>query len=160
MVDQRKDVTELIKDVRLERLTVEQVKPIMSHIQNLWDEVDQRNKAMKLDPDYSLYEQLEASDQWFFYTATYKGKMSLYSFFIQPSLHVKGTKQLISDFIYVDPEHRGTGIADILILASEDQAEQQGATLLVVTLKDFDRHDSLVERRGYTLFENSFQKVI
>ena len=160
MVDQRKDVTELIKDVRLERLTVEQVKPIMSNIQNLWDEVDQRNKAMKLDPDYSLYEQLEALDQWFFYTATYKGITSLYSFFIQPSLHVKGTKQLISDFIYVDPKHRGTGIADILILAAEDKARQEGVKLFVINLKDFDKHDKLVERFGYTLYENSFQKVV
>ena len=160
MGDQRKDVSELIKDVKLERLTVEQVKPIMSYIQNLWDEVDQRNPTMSLDPDYDIYKTLEDLNHWFFYQVSYKGKKSFYSFLIQPSLHVKGTKQLLADFIYVDPEHRGTGIADILILASEDQAKQEGVRILSISLKDFDRHDSLVKRRGYTLFENSFQKVI
>ncbi len=149
-----------IEDVVLKRLHVEEVKGIMSHIQALWDEVDQRNTKMTLDPDYALYELLEAQGNWFFYTAEYEGKTSLFSFLIQPSLHVKGTKQLLSDFIYVDPEHRGTGIADILLLAAEDQAKKQGVRIISIVLKDFQKHNKLVERLGYTLYENNFQKVI
>lgn len=115
---------------------------------------------MDLDPDYELYKTLEDSNMWFMYAVEYEGKYSVYSFMIQPSLHVKGKKQLVSDFIYVDPSHRGTGIADILILASEDAGRREGADISLVTLKSFDRHDSLVGRLGYDLYENSFQKVI
>ena len=149
-----------VSEVELKRLRVEDVKKIMPTIQNLWDEVDQRNNAMKLDPDYDMYKQLEDIDMWFFYTATYEGKTSLFSFIIQPSLHVKGTKQMASDFIYVDPDHRGTGIADMLLLAAEDQAKKEGVRIISIVLKDFQKHNKLVERLGYTLYENNFQKVI
>jgi len=149
-----------VEDVDLKRLHVEEVKVIMSHIQRLWDEVDQRDSTMTLDPDYALYEQLESLNQWFFYTAEYKGKLSLYSFIIQPSLHVKGTKALSADFIYVDPEHRGKGIAEILLSASEDIARKEGVKIMSLTLKEFDKHDGLVERMGYTHYENVYQRII
>ena len=149
-----------VKEIVLKRLHVEEVKGIMSHVQALWDEVDQRDSTMTLDPDYAIYEELEALNQWFFYTAEYEGKMSLYSFLIQPSLHVKGTKCLAADFIYVDPEHRGKGIADILLSASEDQAKKEGVRIMSLNLKEFDKHDELVERMGYTHYENTFQRII
>ena len=132
----------------------------MSHVQALWDEVDQRGSKMSLDPDYALYEQLEALNQWFFYTAEYKGSLSLYSFLVQPSLHVKGTKQLVSDFIYVDPKHRGKGIAEMLLGASEDTAKNEGVRIMSLNLKEFDKHDKLVERMGYTHYENTYQRII
>jgi len=149
-----------VNDVVLKRLHVGEVKGIMSHIQALWDEVDQRNTTMTLDPDYALYELLEAQNGWFFYTAEYEGKLSLYSFLIQPSLHVKGTKQLSSDFIYVDPAHRGKGIADILLAASEDRAKQEGVKIMSINLKEFDKHDKLVGKMGYTHYENTYQRII
>ena len=149
-----------VKDVVLKRLHVQEVKGIMRHVQALWDEVDQRGSMMTLDPDYALYEQLEALDRWFFYSLEYKGKLSFYSFFIQPSFHVKGTKQLSADFIYVDPKHRGQGIAEILLMASEDTAKKEGVNLLSIGLKDFDKHDKLVEKMGYTHYENTYQRII
>lgn len=149
-----------VEETQLKRLTVEEVEQMISIVQATWDEVDQRNEIMKLDPDYELYKQAEIADSWFFYTATYKGTTSFYSFFIQPSLHVKGSKQLIPDVIYVDPKHRGKGIADILLLAAEGKAKEAGVTMISITLKDFDKHNNLVERLGYKLYENSFQKVI
>lgn len=160
MVNKSKHVNELLLEVELKRLTVEEVKTLMVTLQSLWDEVDQRNVLMDLSPDYDLYKNLEDKDVWFFYTATYEGSTSFYSFFIQPSLHVRGTKQLVSDFIYVVPDHRGTGIADILLSASEDKAKQEGVNTIVVNLKDFQKHENLVSRMGYKLYENSFQKVI
>ena len=157
---ERKDIEELAKEVNLSRVTVEQIKPMMEYVQNLWDEVDQRNTTMKLDPDYKIYQELENRDMLFIYTAEYKGKISFYSFFIQPSFHVKGTKQLASDFIYVDPSHRGTGVADILLLASEDQAKKEGVRIISINLKEFDKHDSLIERLGYIHFENTYQRIL
>ena len=147
-------------DYKLSRLHVHEVKALLGSVRALWDEVDQRNTLLSLDPDYALYEQLEALNSWFFYLVEYKGKHSFYSFFISPSLHVKGTKQLSSDFIYVDPEHRGQGIADILIQASEDQAKQEGVRIMSLNLKEFDKHDSLVDRLGYTHYENTYQRII
>ena len=132
----------------------------MAHVQALWDEVDQRDSMMSLDPDYALYELLEAQNHWFFYTAELEGKLSLYSFLIQPSLHVKGTKQLTSDFIYVDPEHRGKGVAEVLLMASEDIAKKEGVKVMSLTLKEFDKHDKLVDKMGYTHYENIYQRII
>lgn len=149
-----------IAETKLTRLTLEQVRGLMPNIQNLWDEVDQRNKSMVLDPDFAIYEELEAMNRWFFYLAEYKGSNSFYSFFVQPSLHVRGTKQLVPDFIYVDPKHRGTGVADILLLCAEHIATEEGATHFSATMKSFQKHDGLMDRIGYTLYEQTFQKVI
>jgi len=149
-----------VGDVKLSRLRVEEVKELMQTVQKLWDEVDQRNPLMDLDPDYDLYKILENDNRWYFYAAEYKGLTSFYSFFIQPSLHVKGTKMLTPDFIYVQPEHRGQGVSDILILAAENTGKKEGANWASVTLKDFDKHNGLMERLGYALYENTFQKVI
>jgi GNAT superfamily N-acetyltransferase len=149
-----------ISETKLKRLTVDEVEQMITVVQATWDEVDQRNELMQLDPDYEIYKRAQEEDVWFFYTATYKGTTSFYSFFIQPSLHVKGTKQLIPDVIYVDPKHRGEGVADILLLAAENKAKEEGVKMISMTLKEFDKHNSLVERLGYTLYENTFQKVI
>ncbi len=147
-------------DCKLARLRVEEVQELMASIQALWDEVDQRNELMQLDPDYDLYKLLEIEDRWFFYTAEFEGKTSFYSFFIQPSLHVKGTQQLVPDFIYVVPEHRGTGVAETLLLAAEAKAKEAGVNWVSITFKDFNKHDKLAEKLGYKLYENTFQKVI
>ena len=149
-----------IEETKLKRLTTEEVEQMITVVQATWDEVDQRNELMQLDPDYALYKQAELTDVWFFYTATYKNTVSFYSFFIQPNLHVKGTKQLVPDVIYVDPKHRGKGIADILLLAAEAKGKEEGVNMISITLKDFDKHNTLVERLGYKLYENTFQKVI
>ena len=149
-----------IAETQLTRLTLEQVKGLMPSIQSLWDEVDQRNKSMRLDPDFDIYAELEDLNRWFFYLARYEDSNSFYSFFVQPSLHVKGTKQLVPDFIYVDPSHRGKGIADILLLSAEHIAKEEGATHFSATMKSFQKHDELMDRIGYTLYEQTFQKVI
>ena len=149
-----------LEDVKLSRLSVEQVKQMMDVVQNLWDEVDQRNELMDLDPDYDLYRLLEKENTWYFMLAEYKESKSFYSFFVQPSLHNKGHKQLVPDFIYVDPAHRGLGVADILLLTAEHIAKREGANWASITLKSFQKHDDLVDRLGYELYEQTFQKVI
>jgi len=147
-------------DIVLARLHTEEVMKLMDTVGDLWDEVDQRQGTMKLDPDWDIYRQLELEDKWFFYTATKDGHTSFYSFFIQPSIHVKGTLHMFSDCIYVAPEHRGAGVADTLIQASEAKGREVGVNMMTITLKDFDRHDSLVERLGYTKYENTFQRIL
>jgi len=151
---------EHVEDVKISRLSVEQVKGVMGSIQNLWNEVDQRNLIMDLDPDYEFYQELQDVDIWFCIAAEYKGFTSLFSFIVQDSMHTKGQKQVLSDFIYTVPEHRGTGVADVLIQTAEDIGREKGATMMSVTLKEFDKHDSLIKRLGYTHFENNFQKAI
>lgn len=142
------------------RLTVEEVKGYIDTVQKCWNEVDQRNLIMDLNPDYEFYQFLYEQDKWFLYAVETPEAVSMYSFLVQDALHTLGQKQVLSDFIYVDPKHRGTVVTDLLIKTAEEVGREKGATMMSLTLKEFDKHDSLVERLGFTHFENNFQKAI
>lgn len=168
MVSERQDVESLLEEVKLTRLTVDAFKDLLVPLKKMWSSVKQLNSTMELDPDFESYRALQESNVWFLFSAEYKDTISLFSFFIQPSLHIKSTKYLTSDFIYVDPKHRGKGVADILLLAAEDQAKKEGVHIMSIVLKNIERHDtlnierhdSLTNRLGYSMYENNFQKVI
>ena len=105
-----------IAETQLTRLTLEQVKGLMPNIQSLWDEVDQRNKSMRLDPDFDIYEELEDLNRWFFYLARYEDSNSFYSFFVSliSGMNLNKNVKLVEEMLYLIWQLGGKCIQTVL----------------------------------------------
>jgi hypothetical protein len=145
--------------------TVESLRTIKEEIAPLfkeaWDEVDQLAEHMPLDPDWEKAYLLEDSGMWRTYTQRTEDSGELVGFIcmiIQSVLHSKGNYHAVTDVAYVKPKHRG-GFVTLLNLAEEDLKEE-GVKWITFTLKAWDKRGGFLEKLGYNLFENIYQKAV
>ena len=125
-----------------------------------WDEVDQLAEHVELDPDWDKIWQLEDMGMWRTYTSrTDEGELvGLICVIVQNLLHSKGNYHAMTDVSYVKPEHRGN-FKTLLSLVEQDLKEE-GVKWFSFTLKSWDKRGGFLEKMGFTLHENVYQKVV
>lgn len=126
-----------------------------------WDEVDQLNTHFKFDLDWDAIKNLEANGMWRTYCMRDPSSNKMIGFLavvIQSLLHSKGTYHAITDCAYVEPEYRG-GFSKLLSLCEQDLRDE-GVKMFTFTLKSWDLRGDFLENKGFTHYENIYQKVI
>lgn len=120
------------------------------HQQEVPDTPDTNNWI--LDIDYSLYVQLERVGGLFVLAAFEEDQAKPIGYivcFMTPSLHSKGKLICDTDVIYIDPQYRGQGLAEELLLTAEDVAQSKGANVFMVSMKHYARFDELLDKLDY-----------
>ena len=93
---------------------------------------------LKLEPEFSKYEQLERTGLLRTYTARREEVMVGYAvFFFAPHLHFKRTIFATCDILYISPAHRGFGLS--FLRWCVDQLKCDGASVVYFFVnKSFD----------------------
>lgn len=81
-------------------------------------------------------------------------------YMITPNLHYSNSKQAVQDVIYVDPNHRRSRIAFMLLDESEEQLKRAGVQLVMQHVKVYHDFSKLLVRNGYEFVEKIFMKRI
>ena len=125
-----------------------------------WDEVDQLKAVTEFNTDWDKIFALEEMGMWRTYTSrTDEGELvGLICVLVQNQLHSKGLYHAMTDVAYVKPEHRGN-FKTLLSLVEEDLKEA-GVKWFSFTLKSWDKRGDFLEKMGFTLHENVYQKVV
>ena len=134
----------------------EEIAPMF---QDAWDEVDQLADYVELDPDWDRILKLEELGIWRTYTARSEGKLVGYvCVLIDSLLHSKGHYHAATDVAYMKPEARGC-FNEFLRLV-EDDLKIEGVEWFTFTLKSWDKRGKFLEKKGFRLYENVYQKYI
>ena len=130
---------------------------IMPLLKNHWQEIA-HYKDIPLDPDYSVYKQMEDMGALRVYTVRKEGKLIGYSaFFIRQHPHYKSSKQAVQDIIYVDPAHRG-GVGRRLIKECDELLKAEGVQVVYQHVKAAHNFGPLLERMGYQMQDIIYSK--
>lgn len=124
----------------------EEMKPLF---QKHWDEIS-HYKDIPLDPDFDMYLKMEDMGVLRVFTAREDDKtlVGYAVFFIKHNLHYKSSLQAMQDIIFIDSEHRGTGVK--LILWCDRQLKSEGVQIVFQHVKVATPHTvALFKRLGY-----------
>lgn len=148
--------------ISIEQVSIQEVEAkVFPIIQEHWDEVDQRNTVQTLSPRWELYKDLEDAGYYFALVAKKDDQyISYVSNYVQPSMHVSNSIQLISESLFVLPEYRDKGVGSSILQSAKNVGKAMGADYWVLNLKSFQSHDNLIEGLGLKHNENVFTGVL
>ena len=124
-----------------------------------WKETESAYRGGHYCPDHDIYKLCHDLREAFTIVAYFHGKPIAYAIMlISDELHMSGSFAY-DDSYYVTPKHRGRGVLDILLNASEAVSEHYGVGRIVFSDKLFDMR-SFFERKGYTQTTRLYSKLI
>lgn len=130
---------------------------IMPLLKAHWHEIA-HYKDIPLEPDYSVYKELEDKGALRLYVARLDGRIIGYSaYFLRYHPHYKSSLQAVQDIIYVDPAHRG-GVGRRLIKHCDECLRSEGVQVVYQHMKAANSFGKLLERMGYELQELTYSK--
>ncbi len=118
-----------------------------------WEEIALFKDKMKLNPDWSFYEQLYLEGSLGLFTAR-KGKKLIGYFVVIAKAHPHYKDHIVAsnDIIFIDPEYRKGLTGYKLIKFAKENLKELGVSVLAVNIKVHKPFDKLLERLG---FENT-----
>ena len=141
--------TEKLNDVLFELIPM---------IKEHWEETDKGYTKAVLNPDWTVYSELERQESLRLYTARASGKLVGYlSVFVRNGIHAKDTVYGITDSIFLDKDFRKGGTGKSLIKYAEDDLKDV-VDIFSLSMKAYIPFDSLMESLGYTMTEKVFTK--
>lgn len=126
-----------------------------------WKEVILDREAIKLEPDYLLYDIMAKCNVLHLVTARYQGEVVGYHLsFVHPHLHYKSSLTAFTDAFYVKPEFR-TGMTGYKLLrfALDSLRARKVQKMYVATTLQRDI-GCLLDRLGFTEVERMYAKVL
>lgn len=116
-----------------------------------------------LNIDWDTYKKLYDSGVVEFFTARDEEEriVGYTLYMVHPSLHYKDKIYAVMDLIYIDPEHRGNGLALDLIKYSEEMLlEERDVDLITMSMKTSCPFEKLAEKVGYDKMEYFYTKQL
>lgn len=146
--------------IRVEKF-VDVIGEIRPLLEAHWEEIASHRDEIQLDPDYAIYEKLDAAGILVIVAARRDEKLVGYSIFsVMPHLHYKSTVFAMNDIIYLTPAERASGIGIRLIKESEHFMRERGARLISWHIKPVLDFSPLLERMGYERKEIIMAKLL
>lgn len=144
---------------------VEKLSGVIDECQPLinkhWEEIALNKDSIPLDPDWGLYEQIEAAGNLFIVTARSVELLVGYSvYFISNNLHYKNLRVAESDIFWLDPNWRRGSTGIKLLKASEGFLKSDGVDMIMSKVKLHNDVGVVFERLGYTPIERVYSKRI
>jgi hypothetical protein len=117
-----------------------------------WEEVA-HFKDIPLNPDYGIYQQLEAMGVLRIYSMRREdGSLSGYVvFLVKPNLHYQQSLQAFQDIVYVDPNERLNGA--FFLMWCDEQLKAEGVQVVCHRVKHAVDFGPLLKRIGYESVE-------
>lgn len=126
-----------------------------------WQEVAARKDLMVLDPDWDVYEDLEARGRLIQLVAWVGGNLVGYSVsFLMHHLHYRGLLLAQNDVLFITKEHRKGKLGLQLIRATEEAARDNGARMVLWHAKPGTALDALLPRIGYAVHETMYAREV
>lgn len=137
---------------------IDDIEPIL---EDHYAETELYHQVLPLNPDYQMYRAGNEHGIIHFYTA--RDDYDLVGYIIMMVAnkpHSKDALYGMCDMIYVAPEYRHTEVAPELIQYAEGEIKNQGADVVLITLKAHSKADSLMKSLGYEESDVSYSKFI
>jgi hypothetical protein len=127
-----------------------------------WREVALNKDAIRLDPDWDRYFQLDAAGVLQILTVRVEGKLVGYHFvFIYPHLHYFSTSSAETDMFYLTPEYRQGLTGYNLLRFVRDGLKQHGVKQHSIRTKlHIQSFEPLLRRLGYRPIETVYCKLL
>lgn len=119
---------------------IEKISNISEEIRPLHAQHYQETETLYLDdpfdPDYERYAQQEELGQYVQFTVRIDWKLVAYlQYYVYRDLHTQGVYQAREDAIFVTKEHRGKGIAPMILAYAEHVLPELGCTYVGMSSK-------------------------
>lgn len=126
-----------------------------------WEEIARNKDVMVLRPVEAKYRELEAIGQFFALGLYADGELIGYSGnFIGPHIHYADLTVCNNDVLFVAKPYRQSRAGMQLIRATEDEARERGARLMLWHAKERTALAELMPRIGYSVQDIIFSKEI
>ena len=134
---------------------------IIPLLENHWEEIALNKNAIKLNPDWDAYQELEWAGILKIFTARDDGNLIGYFVVIcKPHIHYKDHVFALNDVIYVSPEQRKGQVGSNLIKFAEKYLKDDGVSVLIVNTKRHKPFDKLLQWLGFSHIENVYSKLL
>lgn len=139
--------------------TVEKdIKPL---IQDHWEEIALNKSAIKLNPDWDAYHNLEDNGILKVFTARFDGELiGYFVVLIRNHIHYKDHVFAANDVLFLKQEYRKGLTGAKLMKFAEKCLKEDGVSVLVVNTKRHKPFDKLLEWLGYSHVENVYSKYL
>lgn len=127
-----------------------------------WVEIALDQDTIKMNPDWEMYECLEADGSLCVFTArTEEGQLvGYFVVVVRRNLHYRDHIFAVNDVIYVEKTHRTSGLATSLIQFAERHLREDGVSCIVINTKVHSPFDPLLVNLGFNLIERVYRKLI
>lgn len=126
-----------------------------------WEEIALNKHAIKLNPDWDAYYQLEDTGHLKIFTARSDGKLVGYFVVIcRNHLHYKDDVFAFNDVLYLHKDYRKGLAGAKLMKFAEKCLKEDGISVLVVNTKRHKPFDILLSWLGYKHAENVYTKLL
>lgn len=137
---------------------IDEIKPLL---EDHWEEIALHKDSIKLNPDFSRYEQMFKSGNMRIVTARDDGKLVGYCIMmLYYHIHYKDQYMAMDDIFFIAKDYRKglTGVK--LFIKTEEIMKQYGVTKLSMNVKTHQDVGAIFERLGYKETERMFTKMI
>lgn len=127
-----------------------------------WDEIALNKQLMRLDPDWSRYQDIENKGNLVVLVAETPGMgLAGYSIsFVHAHLHYRNLVVAQNDVIFLDKEWRTAGVGAALLAATEQECKARGARMMMFHAKPETALEKVLPRRGYGVQDVVFSKEL
>ena len=144
---------------------IEKVKDCRKEVQPLiekhWAEIALNQDAIKLNPDWDMYNKLEGLGMLYAYTAREGDKLvGYFTVVATKGLHYADHVFASCDIIYILPEYRKGRAGLGLIKHVEEDLKSKNISSLTINTKCHSPFDSLLEHLEFQLTERLYSKYI
>jgi GNAT superfamily N-acetyltransferase len=139
---------------------IEDMKPMFAEH---WRELALYQDSIPLDPDYEFYEAAANAGLLTFFSVRLDGALVGYAVFMgrEKNPHYKTTRWMVSDILYIAPDHRHAGVGAGLIRFIEAVFTQRGIHVLHIGTKESSPDlATLLQRLGYERVEAVYGKKL
>ena len=130
-------------------------------IQQHWQEIAMHKSKIKLNPNWAVYEALEATGRLSIFTARLKGQLvGYFCCVISQSLHYQDHIFAMNDVLYLSPSARRgwTGVG--LIKFAERCLRDDGVSVMAINTKVHRPFDAVLKRLGFKQAERVYTKYL
>jgi GNAT superfamily N-acetyltransferase len=130
-------------------------------IQQHWEEIALNQDAIKLNPNWDAYKQLEGIGAFRIFTARDGGKLvGYFAVFVEPNLHYQDHLFARNDVLFLHKDYRKGFCGIKLIRFAEKCLKDDGVSVLVINTKTHRDFSSVLARLGFSKTETVHTKVI
>lgn len=130
-------------------------------LQDHWEEIALNKEAIKLNPDWGAYYDLEESGALKIFTARSEGNLIGYFVVLcRKHLHYVDHVFAFNDILYVHKDYRKGLTGAKLMKFAEKCLKEDGVSVVIVNTKRHKPFDSLLEWLGYSHIENIYSKLL
>ena len=126
-----------------------------------YEETELYSKEIPLDPNYEMYQLLNAQGVAQYFTARLDGALKGYLLvFIEHKPHCQTALYSVADMIYVAPGFRRSGVAENLMEVWEAEMRKQGVSVLAISFKHEMNPRDMMDHLEYDSVETLYTKYI